>query len=72
MKPLRICFFNRSYYLDFGATGQLLTDLAEELIRDFECKVSVLAGPHIPRPDVVVCLIEPPAIGLAALMAHHA
>jgi colanic acid biosynthesis glycosyl transferase WcaI len=128
MKPLRICFFNRSYYPDFGATGQLLTELAEALIHDFGCEVSVvtglpllqrgsdrrlvrgwmpvwreshngvqifraagttfqpqrftgrvsnylsyflsscLAGLQIPRPDVVVCLTDPPIIGLAGLL----
>jgi colanic acid biosynthesis glycosyl transferase WcaI len=44
MKPLRICFFNRSYYPDFGATGQLLTELAEDLRRDYGCEVSVVTG----------------------------
>jgi hypothetical protein len=37
----RIVFLS---YLDFGATHQLLTDLAEDLIRYFGCKVSVV-GP---------------------------
>ncbi|HEX9899161.1 MAG TPA: glycosyltransferase family 4 protein, partial [Candidatus Methylomirabilis sp.] len=41
---MRICFFNRSYYPDLGATGQLLTELAEDLVRDYGCKVSVVAG----------------------------
>ena len=30
--PLRVCFFNRSYWPDTGATGQLLTELAEDLV----------------------------------------
>src|SRR5215831_5363024 len=47
MKPLHICFFNRSYYPDLGATGQLLTELAEALMRDFGCEVSVVAGPPL-------------------------
>ncbi|MGH7410833.1 MAG: glycosyltransferase, partial [Candidatus Methylomirabilis sp.] len=47
MKPLRICFFSRSYYPDLGATGQLLTELAEDLVRDYGWKVSVVAG--VPR-----------------------
>jgi hypothetical protein len=45
--PLRVCFFNRSYWPDYGATGQLLTELAEDLVRDYECKVSVVAGPPL-------------------------
>ncbi len=47
MKPLRICFFNRSYYPDFGATGQLLTELAQDLRRDYGCAVAVVAGPSL-------------------------
>jgi len=42
---LRICFFNRSYYPDFGATGQLLTELAEDLVQKHGCRVTVVAGP---------------------------
>ncbi len=44
---MRVCFFNRSYYPDLGGTGQLLTELAEELARDYGCKVSVVAGPSL-------------------------
>jgi glycosyltransferase involved in cell wall biosynthesis len=46
---VRICFFNRSYYPDLGATGQLLTELAEDLVSDYESKVSVVAGPPLVR-----------------------
>lgn len=45
MTPLRICFFNRSYYPDTGATGQLLTELAEDLVSQYSCEVSVVVGP---------------------------
>lgn len=44
---MRICFFNRSYYPDQGATGQLLTELAEDLVSDYGCEVSVVAGPPL-------------------------
>ncbi len=47
MTALHICFFNRSYYPDLGATGQLLTQLAEDLVHDYGCKVSVVAGPPL-------------------------
>lgn len=47
MRSLRICFFNRSYYPDLGATGQLLTELAEGLVRDHGCEVTVVAGPPL-------------------------
>ena len=30
---IRVCYFNRSYWPDTGATGQLLTELAEDLAR---------------------------------------
>ncbi len=43
-KPLHVAFFNRSYYPDTSATGQLLTELCEALVRDHGCRVSVVAG----------------------------
>lgn len=44
---MHIAFFNRSYYPDTTATGQLLTDLCEDLARDHGCRVSVVAGPPL-------------------------
>ena len=41
---MHIAFFNRSFYPDQTATGQLLTDLCETLVRDHGCRVSVVAG----------------------------
>jgi colanic acid biosynthesis glycosyl transferase WcaI len=49
MSPLRVCFFNRSYHPDLAATGRLLTELAEGLVRDHGCEVSVVAGPALLR-----------------------
>ena len=43
-RPLRIVFYNRSYYPDFGATGQLLTELCEDLVARFGFEVTVIAG----------------------------
>lgn len=43
-RPLHITFFNRSYYPDFGATGQLLTELAEDLVARHGHAVTVVAG----------------------------
>lgn len=41
--------FNRSYYPDLGATGQLLTELCEELAAHYDWQVTVVAGlPTIP------------------------
>jgi colanic acid biosynthesis glycosyl transferase WcaI len=44
---MHIAFFNRSYYPDQTATGQLLTDLCEDLVRDHGCRVSVVTGPPL-------------------------
>lgn len=41
---MRVCFFNRSYWPDFGATGQLLTELAEDLVARHGCDVTVVTG----------------------------
>lgn len=41
---MRLCFFNRSYWPDQAATGQLLTELAEDLVARHGCAVSVVAG----------------------------
>ncbi len=48
--PLHICFFNRSFYPDQGSTGQLLTELALDLVRGYGCSVSVVAG----NPTILV------------------
>jgi len=39
-----VVFYNRSYYPDFGATGQLLTELCEDLVARFGYEVTVVAG----------------------------
>jgi glycosyltransferase involved in cell wall biosynthesis len=41
---LRVCFFNRSYWPDTGATGQLLTELAEDLVSTHGIDVTVVCG----------------------------
>jgi colanic acid biosynthesis glycosyl transferase WcaI len=41
---VKICFFNRSYWPDQSATGQLLTELAEDLVAWHGCEVTVVAG----------------------------
>jgi glycosyltransferase involved in cell wall biosynthesis len=43
-QSLHIAFFNRSFYPDTAATGQLLTELCEGLVRQHNCRVSVVAG----------------------------
>lgn len=47
---MRVCFFNRSYYPDLGATGLLLTELAEGLVES-SCVVSVVAGVPLVSSD---------------------
>jgi colanic acid biosynthesis glycosyl transferase WcaI len=44
---VKICFFNRSYWPDQAATGQLLTELAEDLVERHGSTVSVVAGPAL-------------------------
>src|SRR5436309_3725365 len=50
---VKICFFNRSYWPDQAATGQLLTELAEDLVAGHGCEVTVVAGRalHAPGSD---------------------
>lgn len=49
-RPVRVCYFNRSYWPDTGATGQLLTELAEDLVSRHGMQVTVVAGypPSVP------------------------
>ena len=42
--PLRVCYFNRSYWPDTGATGQLLAELAEDLVSIHGLEVTVVTG----------------------------
>lgn len=42
--PVRVCYFNRSYWPDHGATGQLLTELAEDLVASHGFEVTVITG----------------------------
>jgi colanic acid biosynthesis glycosyl transferase WcaI len=44
---VKLCFFNRSYWPDQAATGQLLTELAEDLVARFGCEVTIVAGPAL-------------------------
>ena len=41
---MHVCFFNRSYWPDVSATGQLLTELAEDLVHLHGWDVTVVAG----------------------------
>jgi glycosyltransferase involved in cell wall biosynthesis len=41
---MHVAFFNRSFYPDTAATGQLLTELCEDLVQRYGCRVSVVAG----------------------------
>jgi glycosyltransferase involved in cell wall biosynthesis len=41
---VRVYYFNRSYWPDTGATGQLLTELAEDLVRLHGMQVTVVTG----------------------------
>ena len=41
---MKLYFFKRSYWPDQAATGQLLTELAQDLVARHSCTVSVVAG----------------------------
>jgi colanic acid biosynthesis glycosyl transferase WcaI len=41
---VKICFFNRSYWPDQAATGQLLTELAGDLVNRYGHQVTVVVG----------------------------
>jgi glycosyltransferase involved in cell wall biosynthesis len=54
---VHVCFFNRSYWPDVSATGQLLTELAEDLVRFHGWHVTVVAGYPL-RSDVSLAASE--------------
>lgn len=49
---MHVAIFNRSFHPDMSATGQLLTDLCEDLVRVHGCRVSVIAGPSLHPSEV--------------------
>src|SRR4029079_16120732 len=55
-RRLRVVFFNRSYYPDFGATGQLLTELCEDLVGRFGFDGTVVAGMPLAAEEPVAPL----------------
>lgn len=55
---LRVCYFNRSYWPDTGATGQLLAELAEDLASLHGMDVTVIAGYPVSLNGHVVAASE--------------
>jgi glycosyltransferase involved in cell wall biosynthesis len=49
--PIRVCYFNRCYWPDSTATGQLLTELAEDLASLHGMEVTVVTGYPIAAAD---------------------
>lgn len=41
---MHIVFFNRSFYPDISATSILLTELCQDLVKNYSCRVTVIAG----------------------------
>ncbi len=67
---MHIAFFNRSFYPDTAATGQLLTELCEGLVRDHGCRVTVVAGvPLLPHPTSGAP--APASRGIVSQEEHH-
>jgi glycosyltransferase involved in cell wall biosynthesis len=50
---VHVCFLNRSYWPDVSATGQLLTELAEDLVRIHGWEVTVVSGYPLKTTDAV-------------------
>jgi putative colanic acid biosynthesis glycosyltransferase WcaI len=49
---VHVVFFNRSFHPDTAATGQLLTELCEDLVQHHGCRVTVVAGvPLLPADE---------------------
>ena len=44
---MHVAFFNRSFYPDISSTGNLLTDLCRDLVREHGYRVSVITGPPL-------------------------
>ncbi|MGE0392024.1 MAG: glycosyltransferase family 4 protein [Vicinamibacterales bacterium] len=44
---MHVAFFNRSFYPDATATGQFLTELSADLVREHGCRVTVVVGPPL-------------------------
>jgi glycosyltransferase involved in cell wall biosynthesis len=51
---VKVVFFNRSYWPDFGATGQLLAELSQDLAREYGFQVTVVAGGESSRSFGIV------------------
>jgi glycosyltransferase involved in cell wall biosynthesis len=49
---VRVCFFNRSYWPETAATGQLLTELCEDLAAHHGFEVTVVTGYPVSRPTM--------------------
>ena len=63
MARFHAAFFNRSFHPDTAATGQLLTELCEGLVRDHGMRVSVVAGvPLLPAGDTATTRQAPRTI----------
>lgn len=57
---MHVVFFNRSFYPDTAATGQILTDLCEDLVRVHGCRVTVISGMPL-LPAASAGNAQPPA-----------
>lgn len=51
MQSPHILFFNRSFYPEASAVAQLLTELCDTLVREYGCRVSVIAGYPMVQAD---------------------
>jgi colanic acid biosynthesis glycosyl transferase WcaI len=64
---VKVCFFNRSYWPDQAATGQFLTELAEDLVSRYATEVTVVAGRALNASRAEA----PSGLGLVSRESHH-
>jgi colanic acid biosynthesis glycosyl transferase WcaI len=64
---VKVCFFNRSYWPDQAATGQFLTELAEDLVSRYGTEVTVVAGRALNASRAEA----PSGVSLVSRESHH-
>lgn len=69
MARLHVAFFNRTFYPEIAATGQILTELCEDLVQKYNCQVSVVTG--VPSANSSNGVHRPRGIGIVCREYHQ-
>jgi glycosyltransferase involved in cell wall biosynthesis len=69
-RAVKVCFLNRSYWPDTGATGQLLTELAEDLVAHHQMTVTVVTGPPLSRDGAATLPLRQTRNGVSIIRAR--